>query len=205
MQATFLSMILGYLLGMLSPAKLISKRKNKDLKENGTGNLGATNTMLVFGLRYGIFVMVFDICKAIAAVKLANWLFPKTVLSGLLAGCGAVVGHIYPFYLQFKGGKGIAALAGLILAFDPLMFPVLLIIGIILALLTDYAVACPISAALLFPVLEGIRTQSLLVFLVLLSLGVLIVVRHLDNLKRIRNGEEIHVRAYFSRSKEDIM
>ena len=197
MKATLTSLVLGYLLGTLSPAKLISRRKNTDLKESGTGNLGATNTMLVFGLRYGVFVMLFDILKSIMAVRLAKWLFPKSVLAGLLAGCGAVVGHIYPFYLKFKGGKGIAALAGLILACDPVLFPVLLGIGIVLSLLTDYAVATPISAALLFPVFEGLRTGSLVVFGLLLSMGILIVMKHIVNLERIRDGEEIHVRAYF--------
>lgn len=197
MKMTLSSLLLGYLLGVLSPAKLISRRKNTDLKENGTGNLGATNTMLVFGLRYGVFVMIFDILKAIVAVRLAKLLFPKSVMAGYLAGCGAVVGHIFPFYMNFRGGKGVAALGGMILACDPKLFPVLLIIGIVLSLLTDYAVATPISAALLLPVFEGVQTGSLAVFGLLMSLGILIVIKHLENLERIRDGEEIRVRDYF--------
>ena len=197
MKMTLSSLLLGYLLGILSPAKMISRRKNTNLKEAGTGNLGATNTMLVFGLRYGVFVMVFDILKAVAAVRLAKWLFPKSVMAGYLAGYGAVVGHIFPFYMNFRGGKGVAALGGMILACDPKLFPVLLIIGIVLSLLTDYAVATPISAALLLPVFEGVQTGSLAVFGLLMSLGILIVIKHLENLERIRDGEEIRVRAYF--------
>ena len=202
MSVTITSLLLGYLLGMLSPAKLVSRRKKTDLKKSGTGNLGATNTMLVFGVRYGVAVMVFDMVKAVIAVRMAKWLFPRSLMAGFLAGCGAVLGHIYPFYLNFKGGKGVAALGGMVLACDPTLFPVLLGIGIALSLLTDYAVATPISAALLFPVLEGIRTGSMMVFGLLLSLGILIVIKHMDNLERIRDGEEIRLRAYFREKRE---
>jgi len=103
-----LSFIIGYLIGTVNPAALLAKRKQYNLKQSGTGNLGATNTMLAFGLRYGIFVLAFDLCKAYLSVHLSRFLFPKSELSGLVAGVGSVVGHIYPWHLKFKGGKGSA-------------------------------------------------------------------------------------------------
>jgi len=142
-----LCVIMGYLVGSISPAAWISRMKNKNLKTHGTGNLGATNTMIVFGKIYGIFVMIFDIAKAYVTVKLAQVLLPLVPLAGMIAGSSVVVGHIYPFYLKFKGGKGLAAFGGLILAMDPFVFLCLLLIGIILMLVVNYAVALPLSAA----------------------------------------------------------
>ena len=81
-----LSAASGHGLGQLNPAALISKLKNRDLRENGTGNLGATNTMLVFGKAYGIAVMLFDVLKAYFAIKIAKALFTKYVFAGLIAG-----------------------------------------------------------------------------------------------------------------------
>lgn len=85
---------LGYILGTLSPSALIAKLKKVNLREEGSGNLGATNTMLVMGFRYGLFVLLFDLFKTILANRLAKLLFPQLYLAGLLAACGAVIGHI---------------------------------------------------------------------------------------------------------------
>lgn len=103
--AVVCSIIIGYLLGCISPAALVSKIKNKDLRKSGTGNLGATNTLLVFGKSWGVCVMLFDVAKAFTACKLARWLFPSLPIAGMLAGSAAVAGHIYPFYMKFRGGK----------------------------------------------------------------------------------------------------
>ena len=123
-----LSGIMGYLLGCLNPAALFAKAKKIDLRKKGTGNLGATNTTIVLGKKYGVIVMLFDIFKAYLAVKLAKVLFPKAALAWLFAGGAAVVGHIYPFYMRFKGGKGLACLGGAVLAISPSMFLVLILI-----------------------------------------------------------------------------
>lgn len=127
--AYIFSVIIGYLLGCLSPAALISKIKRKNLRKNGTGNLGATNVMLNFGKRFGALVMLFDIFKAFAAYKLAELLFPSAAFVGIAAGFAAVVGHVFPFYMKFKGGKGLAAFAGMVLAYNPWLFLFLLLTG----------------------------------------------------------------------------
>lgn len=122
---TVISLVIGYLLGTLSPAALFAKLKKVNLRKRGTGNLGATNTTMVLGKQYGALVMILDIGKAFLACKLAELLFPELAVAGLLAGAAAVVGHIYPFYMKFKGGKGLAAFGGMILAYNPWMFPCL--------------------------------------------------------------------------------
>lgn len=197
-----LSAAIGYGLGQLSPAALISKLKNKDLRENGTGNLGATNTLLVFGKAYGIAVMIFDVLKAYIAIKIAKILFPKYVLAGLVAGCFAVVGHIFPAYLNFRGGKGVAAFAGMILAYDVRVLLGLLLLAIIIMILTDFGSYGPISAAVLFPVWLWIKVKSILVFGGVAAVGGLIIYKHRENFAKAKEGKEISVSEFASKCEE---
>ncbi|MGM9681658.1 MAG: glycerol-3-phosphate acyltransferase [Eubacteriales bacterium] len=188
--------LIGYLLGSLNPAALLSKLKKKDLRKQGTGNLGATNTMLVLGKGYGALVMIFDIAKALVAVKLAHTLFPTMEVSGVIAGSAAVVGHIYPFYLKFKGGKGLAAFGGLVLGVDPFLFVILLVIAMALMFLLNYSVAMPMSAAVLFPILYGIRNGGFLSVIIVTTVSVLIICKHFSNIGKARRGEDLKIREY---------
>ena len=193
MTETIMSAAIGYGLGQLSPAALISKMKGKDLRKNGTGNLGATNTMIVFGKTYGILVMIFDVLKAYFAIKIAEWLFPMMKFAGLNAGCFAVIGRVFPAYMEFHGGKGVAAFAGMILAYDIRTLLIILAIAILLMIVTDFGTWGPVSAAVLFPLWLWIRTQSLVVFISVAAVGGLIIYKHKENFERLREGEEILV------------
>lgn len=197
MVSILLCCIMGYLIGTLNPAAYLAKRKQHDLTGSGTGNLGATNAMLAFGLRYGVFVLVFDLLKAYGAVKLARVLFPKSTFGNLLAGYGAVVGHIYPYQMKFRGGKGSACFAGVVLAYQPVLFPILLVICITLGLLIDYAFVVPVSAVLLFPIMAVWRTRSIGVLLITLAMGLLIIWKHKENFSAVKNGTEGRFRSYF--------
>lgn len=194
-----LSILLGYLLGTLSPSALISKLKSKNLREHGTGNLGATNTMLVFGKIYGVAVMIFDIAKAVVAVKLAEMIFVQLPTAGLIAGTAAVIGHIFPFYLKFRGGKGLASFGGAILALDPVLFLILLVITVGCVIIFNYTVTMPMSAGVLFPIMYGLRTKSLTVGLISGLLGIVIILRHVSNVKRVINGGDVKMRPYLAK------
>ena len=196
MKSIVLCCLLGYLLGSISPSAFISKIKHKNLKEHGTGNLGASNALLVFGKAYGIFVMLFDIIKAITAVKLAEYLFPEISFSGLLAGNAAVFGHVFPFYLKFKGGKGLAPFGGLVLASDPILFCILLITCGTLMLIANYSAAMPMSASFLFPILYGLRKWSLVSAFSVLPASILIAIKHFSNLDKGKKGEDIKIRQF---------
>ena len=191
-----LCILIGYLIGSLNPAALLSKLKKKDLRKQGTGNLGATNTMIVWGKGYGALVMLFDVAKAFASVKLAQLFFADLAVAGLLAGSAAVIGHIYPFYLKFQGGKGLAAFGGMILAVDPLLFIILLVIALTLMLVINYSVAMPISAAVLFPILYGIRVKNLPEIIISIAICLLIMIKHYSNIQKAKNGDDIKVRDY---------
>lgn len=192
-----LTLGVGYLLGSLSPAALVSKFKQINLRERGSGNLGATNTMVVFGLKFGVFVLIFDLLKTILAGRVARILFPQLFLAEVIAGCGAVLGHIFPFYMDFQGGKGVACLAGLLMSLDFLLFLSLLGLGVVLMFLFDYGVIAPVTVAAMLPVIIFRRTQSVKLCLLASTVSAAIIGRHRDNFRRIKNGEEPRVRAYF--------
>lgn len=192
------SLSLGYLLGSLSPAALISKLKKKDLRQHGTGNLGASNTLLVFGKAMGVLVMVFDIFKAYLASKVAQLLFPKLLFSGLLAGFAAIVGHNFPFYMHFKGGKGLAAFGGTVLAYYPPFFLGLLLLGLVLMILCNYSVVMPMSAAILFPILVYLHSHSVPHALLAAASSLLIIIMHFSNIEKARKGTDVQIRDFIA-------
>lgn len=190
------SMILGYLLGSLSPSALLGKIKKQDLRKTGTQNLGASNTLLTFGKKYGALVMLFDILKAFFAVRLARWLFPSFALAGAVSGTASVVGHVFPFYLKFKGGKGLASFGGLILGLDPVLFVFLLILCTALMFLINYSSAMPMTAAVLFPILYAFRTGELIATAITVLASILIICKHFGNVLKAIRGEEPKMRDY---------
>ena len=202
MTEMLLSAAIGYGIGQLSPAALISKLKNKDLRENGTGNLGATNTMLVFGKAYGIAVMIFDVLKAYIAIKIAKALFPKFVFAGLAAGCFSVIGHIFPAYLNFRGGKGVATFAGMMLSYDIKVLLGFLLIAILVMVITDTGYYGPVSAAVLFPMWLWMKVKSIVVFGGVAAVGGLIVYKHRENFINAKEGKEIRVREFNAKCGE---
>ena len=191
--------LLGYLMGAFSPSALVSAWKKKDIRKYGTKNLGTINTVMNFGKGWGVFVMVIDITKALAAVKLAKLLFPQLLYADLIAGLSAVLGHIYPFYLNFKGGKGLAPFAGVVMAYDPLSFLILFIVCVSLMFAVNYSFALPISATALFPVFQGLRTCDPIVFLLTLTVSAFVFAKHFSNIGKAMRGEDIKVRDFLKK------
>ena len=128
---------IGYAFGLFQTAYFYGKAHGIDIRSHGSGNAGTTNTLRVLGTKAGLIVFAGDVIKCILAVVAVRLLFGRNYgeiiyLLMLYAGAGAILGHNFPFYLNFKGGKGIAATAGLILSFHPLFIPmgVILFFGI---------------------------------------------------------------------------
>ena len=195
-------LLIGYLLGALNPAHFLSKRKGVDLRKEGTGNLGTTNTMLVMGKAHAVAVLLLDMGKAVLSAKIAKWLFPKLMVAGLLAALGAILGHIYPYHMHFRGGKGLACFGGMILEYNPVVFAILLAIGLVLVLIVNYGVALPVSAAILFPIAAGMVSRKLSVFLVSLCASAIILYAHRENVQWALRHEDIRVREYLRGGKE---
>lgn len=194
--SNLISIVIGYLLGCLSPSSFLARKNNVDLRTKGTGNLGATNTTIVLGKKAGVFVMIFDIAKAYVAALIAKWLFPRQYYAGLLASCATVFGHIFPCHMKFKGGKGLAAFAGMVLAHDPVIFLILLVIGLVAMFLVNHGVALPLTAAVLFPVIAGVRSTDVTVFAITTVTSALIIAVHWSNIGKAMRHEHETVRDF---------
>ena len=144
--------VIGYVFGLFQTAFIYGKLHGIDIREHGSGNAGTTNTLRVLGTKAGLIVLAGDIIKCILAIVLCSVLFDTShpdeiYLLKLYAAAGAILGHNFPFYLGFKGGKGIAATAGLILAFHPYF----IIMGVILFLQSSSSLIKPFSVASITP------------------------------------------------------
>jgi len=173
--------LLGYGLGSLNPAYFISKAKQKDIFKSGTGNPGTTNAFMIFGKGWGFLVLFCDVMKAYIAVKVFQHIFYVSALAGVVAGCAAVIGHIFPFYMKFRGGKGIASFGGFVLAADWKLFIFLLVAGCVMTLIFNYGCSLSFAAALLFPILYAGKIHSIAAFLLLSVCSGAIMYRHIEN------------------------
>lgn len=183
---------LGYFTGAVNPAYLLGRRNGVDIRQKGSGNAGASNALILFGKAKGALCALLDIFKAYLAIRIARSLFPKYALAFAVTAAACILGHIFPFYMGFKGGKGLACLGGTILAFDGWVFLVMLGVELLIVLVTDYLCFVPITASFLFSAVYGFRSHDLWGALILLIPAAVILCRHLENLKRITEGTEMH-------------
>ena len=191
--------ILSYLLGSFSSAVWFGRWFwNIDVREHGSKNAGATNTFRVLGYKAGIPVFVADILKSFIAVQLINFV-PELEKGSelyfqimLMFGTAAVIGHIFPLYTGFRGGKGVASMLGFVIAVHPAAAGITFGVFLIVFLISRIVSISSLSAALSFPViiylLEHGDSVTLTVFSVLAA--ILIVITHLKNIKRLLKGEE---------------
>ncbi|MBQ8433077.1 MAG: glycerol-3-phosphate acyltransferase [Clostridia bacterium] len=194
--------LLGYLIGGINPAYLIGRRRGFDIRKRGSGNAGASNAVIVMGKKVGVLSALFDIFKSFLTVRLSAWLFPTFAYATILAGVACILGHMYPVFLGFRGGKGLACLGGMILAYDWAFFLALLSSELILVLIVDYICVVPITASIIFPVVYALRSKNLIGTLILLVSTFFILLKHIENLKRIRKGTEAHFSFLWKRDQE---
>lgn len=193
----FLSLILGYAMGCLNPAAWIGKKNHIDLKQAGTGNLGATNTTMVLGRKAGAFVLLFDVAKSFLAARLARWLLPQLAVSGMLASIGVILGHCFPITMHFSGGKGLAAFGGMMLAYNPVVFVIVVLSGIGIMVLLDIGVAAPLLGTVMFPALTFLFSHDVPSTVCAVIASVIILYTHLDNVNKTRAHSDVKVKNYF--------
>ena len=189
--SAIISLGLGYCIGCINPAHWIAGKKHVNLKEEGTGNLGATNTAIVLGKKAGIFVMLFDIFKSLLSYKIAKWLFPKLLIAGILASIGCILGHCFPVTMHFQGGKGLAAFGGLILAYSPKMFLLIVSIAIGLIFLCNTGVVAPFFGCMVFPAMVYYAGHDLMETAAVLIASAIIFGTHLSNFRMARRREDV--------------
>lgn len=187
--------LLAYLLGSSSMAYWLSLIKKVDIRKNGSGNLGASNATVLFGWGAGVLVAVHDIGKAVLAVMLAKLLLPELEYVDAAAGVACVLGHIFPFYLKFRGGKGLASFLGVIGALNWKVGLAMALLLVIVTLVTDYISLGTLSVSVSAPVGVWLVTGKIVVPLILCIATVVMIFKHLENIKRIRNHTEIGLRS----------
>jgi len=186
-----LCILIGYLIGAINPSYIIAKLRGFDIREKGSKNAGASNALILFGKVLGIGCALFDIAKAAFAIWLCGKLFPELTYSFAVTGVACILGHVFPFYMNFKGGKGLACLGGMILSFDWRVFLIMLAAEIIVAIVTDYICFVPLTASAVFPIVYGIMRQDARGALIISLILPLMIYKHKENLKRIKQKTEM--------------
>ena len=190
-----LVVLAAYVLGSSSMAFYLAKLKNVDIRKNGTGNLGASNTTVLLGWWSGILVLIHDVGKGILAVWLSQKLFPELPYIGYAAGVACALGHIFPFYLGFRGGKGFAAYFGMTLALNWKIGLMVALVAVIVTVVTDYIALAATATVLWVPAWFGYAEQSLAPAAILLVLTAVMLFKHKENYRRMLRHEEIGLRS----------
>ena len=205
MVCTVAVILVSYLLGSINSAIIVSKvMYNDDIRKHGSGNAGLTNVNRTYGLKAAAFTLVGDMLKAILSVLFAASLFGFHYVEGIsvsefcyVAGLFAVIGHVFPVYYGFKGGKGVLSTATLVLVLAPLPFLLLFAVFVAIVAMSKYVSLGSVSVAVLFPVVIngyvsvflGAKPNGLL-SLSTIILAILVVWCHRENLKRISDRTE---------------
>lgn len=212
--------VLSYLLGSLNFGVILSNKiKKDDVRNHGSGNAGTTNMLRSYGKGIALLTIIGDMLKVFAAIYIASWIFsyvPITLnelgdnaftsidmnmLLKSFAGFFCVLGHIFPCYFKFKGGKGVATSGGMVFAIDWRIALILLAVFIIIVVITKYVSLGSIIMALLYPLFIYIFHKSLVLTLIAAVFTVIVVVAHRENIKKLLNHTESKIS--FKSKKKD--
>lgn len=198
--ATAITALIAYLLGSISFAIIVSKvYAHDDVRKYGSKNAGMTNILRTYGKLPAFFTLLGDFLKGVLAVVIGRWIFSTMGITafdaGYVAGFFALLGHLYPVYFGFKGGKGVLTSLGIILVVNPLVFFILLIIFLPILFITKIVSLISITGALLYPVITLVvdlclRKPALFDVLFAALFSVIVIYKHKDNIRRLLNGTE---------------
>ncbi len=197
-----LLIVIAYFIGSIPTALIVSKKFfGVDIREYGSGNMGATNTFRILGSKYGSMVMVFDILKGMAAVSLYTFIpshvHNETFATNLMVGLGlaAVLGHVFPIFAQFRGGKGVATLFGMMLGLQPIIAASCIGVFLLVLFLTRYVSLSSIIAGLSLPIcVLWIWNDDVVLYRIFAVLvAAMIVLTHQKNIMKILKGNESRI------------
>lgn len=194
-----IAVVLAYLAGSIPSAVWAGKLFHGiDVREHGSGNAGATNTVRVLGWKTGIPVLIFDLFKGWLAAMLPIFLDaapensePMMILQ-IICGMAAIIGHVFPLFAGFRGGKGVATTFGVLLALHPLLTLTCAGIFLLVLLISGYVSLSSITAVVMFPILLVMvfRTPSTLLIVFSIVVAVAVIITHAKNIRRLLRGEE---------------
>ena len=197
-----ISMLIGYALGCIQSAYLIGKLIGKlDIREHGSGNAGASNITSTMGLKFGVIVGLIDILKGVIAVLIVAWIYPTNPNLAILSGLMAITGHMFPFFMGFRGGKGVATLIGMMLGLNWKLGILFALLVVLPALLSDYITVGSLTSFIALPVVAIVNGYPIVIFVFSLALTGLSFYLHRSNIQRILAGEELKIRAVLLKKK----
>lgn len=195
-----LVILFGYLVGSIPTGFLVGKFTRKvDIRRLGSGNVGVTNVYRLLGSKAAIFVLLFDVGKGAGVIYLVNLLANHQFFSlskegiellKVLVGLAVISGHVFTIFLRFKGGKGVAASTGVLIGLAPVPMMVIIPVFFVILILTHYVSVGSIVGAMLLPVLMCIVEQGPIITLFGGIVGILIILKHIPNIRRLLNGTE---------------
>jgi glycerol-3-phosphate acyltransferase PlsY len=199
------SLLIGYLFGLFQTGYIYGKYKKVDIREHGSGNTGTTNTLRTLGWKAGAVTFIGDCGKAILAILVVWLLFHNSMpeqikVLEMTAGLGTFLGHIFPCYMKFKGGKGIACTVGVLIAFFPLMLPISLGLFFVIVGITRYVSVGSIAILISFYIqllifgqtgILGVTAEYLPPVYIIGAVFIIFgIAKHKENIKRLMNGTE---------------
>jgi len=202
--------IIGYLMGCLQWSYILSKTiKKTDIRTVGVGNAGASNTVTVFGWKMGVAVALLDIFKAIISILIIKYLFKVSFIENnimylYLNGTAVILGHNYPFFMNFKGGKGTASTVGMLFGIDYRLGIIGLLIILIVTFTTNYIALGAISLVLFFILATIYLDLGIVCILLATFIALQSIYKHIPNIKRILNKEESKLRDVLSKKAKNI-
>lgn len=197
-----LSALIGYILGCFNFAYIIGRLKGIDIREKGTGNAGASNVFISMGKGFGVLTAVLDILKGFLAVYICRHVF-LSAYCPYIGGVFAVIGHIFPFFMHFKGGKGFASYIGMCLGIDWRLGLGVMVLTVVITLITDYIALATLTTAFLVPIWLFYQSAPLRVLDMYAVLALIILWKHRANLTRMMNHEEKGLRGAMKKKTEE--
>jgi len=188
----FVVLLISYLLGSIPFGYLVGRKRKVDLRRHGSGNIGATNAFRVLGPEAGFLVLICDVAKGFLPVLIANNLFGP--FYGVGAGLAVMAGHNWSVFLRFKGGKGVATSAGVLLALMPGVVLIAFIIWLLVVLFTGYVSLGSILAAVAVPFIALILHVPWEYYIFAVPAPIIVIIRHLSNIRRLQAGTENRIR-----------
>jgi len=196
-----IALVAGYLLGSIPFGFLLGRTRGIDLRRVGSGNIGAANAFRNLGRRLGILTMVLDIGKGVLGALIGRWLLDDPW--PILAGAAVMVGNIFPVWMRFRGGKGVAAGGGVMIGLFPLVAAIIVPVWLLVVLVFRITSLAAIIASLAFVPLAWAFGYSWHYLLLAGAMATLVIVRHRSNIVRLMKGTETRIRLGRARAAED--
>jgi acyl phosphate:glycerol-3-phosphate acyltransferase len=196
-----IALLIGYCFGLIHPAYILGRLvKGIDIRKGGSNNSGASNATIVLGWKYGVLTALIDILKGTLAIMLGKYVLQYDTLLLSLIAFAVIIGHNFPFYMNFKGGKGTASFIGIALALDMRLALSVALAIIVVTILTDYIALGTLAMYLVACILSYLYLP-LPYFICILALSAIGIAKHIPNFIKIKNGKEIGLKSTFKKKK----